>query len=39
MMEEVNSTTTYYKNICECHNVPLPSTIKKENQGKENARQ
>jgi hypothetical protein len=29
MMEEVNSSMIYliyFKNICKCHNVPLPST-------------
>jgi hypothetical protein len=33
MVEEVNSSMVYliyYKNTCKCHNVPPPSTIKKE---------
>jgi hypothetical protein len=27
IMEGVNSTMIYCKNVCKCHNVPLPTTI------------
>jgi hypothetical protein len=29
MVEGVNSSMIYCKNLCKCHNVPLPSTRKK----------
>jgi hypothetical protein len=28
-MEGVNSTMTYYKNLCKCHNVPPNATVRK----------
>jgi hypothetical protein len=39
MVEEVNSFVylIHYKNLCECHNVPLPITTIKEEEKKRNA--